>query len=60
MIIRITDEKLFEKLQCEVTFPSEGTIQIDYSDGIRRERLVAVGKHREDDFLNTFGFKIIA
>lgn len=60
MIIRITDEKLFDKLQCEVTFPSEGTIQIDYSDGERRERLVAVGAHREDDFLNTFGFKIIA
>jgi hypothetical protein len=47
-------------LGCEISFPTEDSIQIVYSDGNRSERLVAIGNHREDDFLTTFGFKIIA
>ena len=60
MVIKIVNEKLFESLGCEISFPTEDSIHIIYSDGNRSERLVAIGNHREDDFLTTFGFKIIA
>jgi hypothetical protein len=60
MVIRIVNEELFNSLECEVNFPTPDSIQIEYSDGERRERLVAIGRHKEDDFLTTFGFKIIA
>jgi len=59
MVIKIVNDKLFESVHTEVNFLTPDTIEIIYTDGERRERLVAVGKHREDDFLNTFGFKII-
>jgi hypothetical protein len=59
MVIKIVNEELYQSLATEVNFPTSETIEITYTDGERRERLVAVGKHREDDFLNTFGFKII-
>lgn len=60
MVIKIVNEKLFESLGCEISFPTEDSIQIVYSDGDRSERLVAIGKHREDDFLETFGFKVLS
>lgn len=60
MVIRIVNEELFNSLECEVNFPTQDSIQIEYSDGERRERLVAIGRHREDDFLETFGFKVLS
>ena len=60
MVIKIVNEKLFESLGCEISFPTQDSIQIIYSDGNRSERLVAIGKHNEDDFLETFGFKVLS
>ena len=60
MVIRIVNEELFNSLECEVNFPTTDSIQVEYSDGERRERLVAIGNHREDDFLETFGFKVLS
>lgn len=60
MVIKIVNEELFESLGCEISFPTQDSIQIIYSDGNRSERLVAIGDHREDDFLETFGFKVLS
>ena len=60
MVIKIVNEELFESLGCEVSFPTQDSIQIIYSDGNRSERLVAIGNHKEDDFLETFGFKVLS
>ena len=60
MVIKIVNEELFESLGCDVSFPTQDSIQIIYSDGNRSERLVAIGNHKEDDFLETFGFKVLS
>lgn len=60
MVIKIVNEELFESLGCEISFPTQDSIQIIYSDGNRSERLVAIGNHKEDDFLETFGFKVLS
>ena len=59
MVIKIVNDELFDSQQTEVSFPDADTIQIKYLDNGRPERLVAIGKHPEDFFLQGFGFKII-